>query len=284
MTIGGLKLSLIIHFSAMKKQSQTVAIHFFRNITRFWFVVTYFGQLFFAYYILMLYWRSTALGHFEKWNTANPHFYIKGDITGNLIFGLHVALAAVITILGPLQLVTEIKNRVPRLHRISGRIYIFSAFLISIAGLYLTWVKGSVGGLFSAIGITINALIIIVSAYFTIRYAMQRNIKLHNQWAVHLLLAMSGVWLFRVFFMLWMIIHRAPVGFDPGTFTGPFLNALAIFVYILPQAIVALYFKAKFSGSPYKKWAFSLLLLLITIGIAIGSLGAIRGMWLPRIS
>ncbi|NII27429.1 DUF2306 domain-containing protein [Pseudoflavitalea sp. X16] len=267
----------------MKQRTQTVAVHLFRNVTRFWFVVTYLGQLIFAYYILMLYWKSTALGDFEKWNTANPHFYMKGDRVGNLIFGLHVALAVVITMLGPLQLVTWIRTKAPRFHRISGRVYIFSAFLISIAGLYLTWVRGSVGGLFSAIGITFNALIIIVCAFFAVKYAMQRKIKLHNQWAVHLLLAMSGVWLFRVFFMLWMVIHRAPVGFDPETFTGPFLNALAVLVYILPQAIVAFYFKAKFSGSPSTKWAFSLLLFVITIGIVIGTIGAVRGMWLPRI-
>ena len=271
-----LKVSLVNYFSYMKQS-------IFKNVTRLWFVVTYFGQLVFAYYILMLYYRSTALGDFEKWNTASPHFYTKGDIVGNLIFGLHVALAAVITILGPLQLVPQIRNKIPRIHRTCGRIYIFSAFLISAAGLYLTWVRGAIGGTFSAIGISINGLIIIVSAFFTIRYAMQRNIKLHNQWAVHLLLAMSGVWLFRVFFMLWMLIHKAPVGFDPETFTGPFLNALAVFVYILPQAVVALYFKAKFSGSANKKLAFSLLLFVITIGIAVGTVGAILGMWLPRI-
>lgn len=266
----------------MKKVAQTIAMPLFRNVARFWFVVTFLGQLVFAYYILMLYYRSTLLGDFEKWNSTNPHFYIKGDITGNLIFGLHVALAAVITILGPLQLVPWIRNKLPGVHRVFGRIYIFSAFLISAAGLYLTWVRGAVGGPFSAIGISINALIIIVSAFFAVRYAMQRNIKLHNQWAVHLLLAVSGVWLFRVFFMLWMIIHRAPVGFDPETFTGPFLNALAVFVYILPQGIVALYFQAKFSGSVYRKLAFSLLLFVITVGIAIGTVGAIGGMWLPR--
>ena len=278
-----LKLPLINHFSHMKQVIHTIATPLFRNVTRFWFVITYSGQLIFAYYILMLYYKSTALGDFERWNTANPHFYIKGDITGNLIFGFHVALAAVVTILGPLQLVPVIRAKMPKIHRVCGRIYIFSAFLISAAGLYLTWVRGSVGGPFSAVSITINALIIIVSAFFAIRYAIQRNIKLHNQWAVHLLLAMSGVWLFRVFFMLWMVIHQAPVGFDPETFTGPFLNALGIFVYILPQALVALYFKAKFSGYASRKLAFSLLLFVITIGIAVGTMGAIMGMWLPRV-
>lgn len=267
----------------MKQGNPPLAIKLFRNVTVFWFVITFLGQLIFAYYILMMYWRSIALGHFEKWNTVNPHFYIKSDRVGNLVFGLHVALAAVITILGPLQLVNQIRSKAPRFHRISGRIYIFTAFLISIAGLYLTWVRSAIGGPFSAVGITINALIILVCASFAIKYAIQRDFRLHNQWAVHLFLAVSGVWLFRVFFMLWMVIHKAPVGFDPETFTGPFLNVLAVFVYILPQAIVALYFKARFSGSPFKKWAFSTLLFIITIGIAIGSAGAVMGMWLPRI-
>ncbi|QEC44490.1 DUF2306 domain-containing protein [Pseudobacter ginsenosidimutans] len=262
---------------------RSAALHLLKYITRFWFVVTFLGQLMFAWYILMVYYRSTALGNLEKWNSVNPHFYIKGDITGNLIFGVHVALAAIITILGPLQLIDQLRRKAPRFHRISGRIYIFSAFLISIAGLYLAWVRGTVGGLFSAITISINALIIIVCAYFTIRYAIQRKIHLHNQWAVHLLLGVSGVWLFRVFFMLWMLIHQAPVGFDPETFTGPFLYALGIFVYILPQGIVALYFRAKFSKWSYKKYAFSILLFVLTIGIAAGTAGAMMGMWLPRI-
>jgi hypothetical protein len=267
----------------IQRACQTVAIHFFRNVTRFWFVVTYLGQLFFAYYILMLYWKSTALGHFEKWNSVNPHFYAKGDIVGNLFFGLHVAVAAVVTILGPLQLVTKIRKKAPRFHRVSGRIYIYCAFLISLGGLYLTWVRGAVGGPFMQVIISLNALIILVCAFYSIKYAIKRKINLHNQWAVHLLLAMSGVWLFRVFFMLWMVIHRAPVGFDPETFTGPFLSALSVFVYILPQGVVALYFKAKFSGSPYRKWGFSVMLLIITLAIAVGTFGAIGGMWLPRI-
>lgn len=79
-----LKLSLIPHFSHMKQKTQTVAIHLFRNVTRFWFAVTYLGQLIFAYYVFMFYWKSAALGHFDKWNTANPHFYVKGDMVGNL--------------------------------------------------------------------------------------------------------------------------------------------------------------------------------------------------------
>ncbi len=267
----------------MTQNSATKATRLLKYSTRSWFIVTYLGQLIFAYYILMLYWTSTAAGEFENWNKVNPHFYRKEDLTGNLFFALHVALAAIVTILGPLQLIKQVRNRWPRFHRAGGRIYIYSAFLISLAGLYLALVRGAVGGPFSTATVSMNGVIIMVCAFFSVRYAKQRNIRLHNQWAVHLLIAMSGVWFFRVFFMLWMVIFRAPVGFDPETFTGPFLYVLDVFVYIFPQAIAALYFKAKFSGKPSAKYMFSFLLLLITLATLVGVFGAAAGMWLPRI-
>ncbi|MET0464706.1 MAG: DUF2306 domain-containing protein [Chitinophagaceae bacterium] len=259
------------------------ATRLFQYSTRFWFIITYLGQLFFACYILMFYWTSIASARFENWNKVNPHFYRKDDLAGNIFFALHVMLAAIVTILGPLQLVNSIRSRWPRLHRASGRIYIYAAFLISTAGLYLALVRGAVGGPFSTATVSINGVIIIVCAFFCIRHAKQRNIRLHNQWAVHLLIAMSGVWFFRVFFMLWMVVFRAPVGFDPETFTGPFLYTLDVFVYIFPQLIVALYFKAKFSGDALKKYLFSLLLLLLTVATVVGVFGAVGGMWLPRL-
>ncbi|MCG2615634.1 DUF2306 domain-containing protein [Terrimonas sp. NA20] len=259
------------------------ATRIFQYSARFWFTVTYLGQLIFAYYILMLYWTSTALGEFENWNKVNPHFYRKDDLTGNIFFASHVVLAAIVTILGPLQLVNGIRSKWPRLHRVCGRIYIYSAFLISAAGLYLALVRGAVGGPFSTATVSINGAIIMLCAFFCVRYARQRNIPLHNRWAIHLLIAMSGVWFFRVFFMLWMVIFRAPVGFDPETFTGPFLYVLDVFVYIFPQAIVVLYFKAKFSAGSFKKYLFSCLLLIITLATAVGIFGAAGGMWLPKL-
>ncbi|WP_315816963.1 DUF2306 domain-containing protein [Paraflavitalea speifideaquila] len=84
-----------------------------------------FGTVIFASYIILLYWRSAAQGNFERWNTVNPDFYLKGDGMGNLVFGLHVAFAAVVMILGPLQLIPAVRKKAPRFHRISGRIYIF---------------------------------------------------------------------------------------------------------------------------------------------------------------
>lgn len=266
-----------------KNQQQSLAVGVMDIAAKSWFVIVFLGQMIFAYYILMLYWKSTLMGNLEKWNTATPHFYIEGDLVGNVIFGLHVAFAAIITVLGPMQLIPKVRDYTPKFHRVSGRIYIFSAFTISIAGLYLTWVKGSVGGLTGSVVISLNAFIIMLCASFAIKHAIQRNIRLHHQWAVHLFLAMSGVWLFRVFLMLWLAIFKSPVGFDPETFTGPFLDALSVLVYLFPQAMVAFYFYAKRSDAPATKWMFSISLIFITVGIALGVVSATIGLWIPRI-
>lgn len=260
-----------------------VSLRLLRYAARLWFAVACLGQAVFAYYILMHYGRSGAQGQLETWNTVNPHFYVKGDVTGNVMFGLHVALAAVITILGPLQLVDALRARLPRFHRVSGRIYIASAFLVSMAGLYLTWVRGAVGGPVMAVAITMNGVIILCCAAFTIRNAMQRKLAAHQQWAVHLYLGMSGVWFFRVFLMLWLMIWRAPVGFDPGTFTGPFLTGLSVFVYILPQGIAAVYFHVRHNGTSLQRALFTGFLVLMALGMGLGSVAATLGMWLPRL-
>ncbi|REG83440.1 putative membrane protein DUF2306 [Algoriphagus antarcticus] len=244
-------------------------------------MVVVIGQLIFAYYIIRLYGASGLQGNLEQWNAQTTHGYVPHDLAGNVIFGAHILFAAIITIGGPIQLLPKIRAIAPRFHRINGRVYIVSAFLIGIAGLYLAWIREAAGGLTGSIFISINGLIIFICAVYTIRFAVQRKLATHQQWAIRLFLAMSGVWFFRVFLMLWLVIHQAPVGFDPETFTGPFLNFLYIFVYILPQVFAQIYFKAKSANLPRFHFAASFSLIVLTMGILVGIFAATIGMWLP---
>jgi len=248
----------------------------------FWFTIVVIGQFIFALYIFGLYGISGLNGNFEKWNLASPHGYVEGDLLGTTIFGIHVILAGIITIGGPLQLMKIIRNRFPKFHKINGRIYIIAAFLISFAGLYLSWIKGSVGGLIGSIFITVNALLIMVSAFFTIAAATKRQLIKHRKWAIRLFLCMSGVWFFRVFMMLWLTIHQAPVGFDPDTFQGPAVNMLYTLSYIFPIVFAELYFIAKTKGKTVQNML-STFLFVLTLCIVIGTFSATMGMWLPNL-
>ena len=247
-----------------------------------WFIIAFIGQIFFATYILLLYGRAGLGGDFQKWNEVTSHGYVSGDPMGNVAFGFHVMLAAIITICGPLQLIPMIRQKFTKFHRVSGRIYIGCSFLISAFGLFLVWSRGSSGGFLSQIFISTNAFIIMIAAYFTIRYAMQRKLIIHRQWAIRLFIGMCGVWFFRVFLMAWILLNQGPKWFDPETFTGPFLTFLSFSVYIFPQVIVSFYFKAQETSNTSIKSAFTAFMALLILYTAIGIVGAGMMLWLPN--
>jgi predicted membrane protein DUF2306 len=268
----------------LQKDASTLPEAMLRWAARSWFTVFFVGQLIFTAYILILYGGSALAGRFDRWNMASPNLYIKGSPARNTIFGLHVAIAAVVSLLGPLQVIPGLRRHIPRFHRISGRVYIFFAFAIGLDGILLAWRPGAVGGKLDHAIISLNALIIMVCALFAIRAARKRDIPSHNRWAVHLLLAMSGVWLFRVFLLLWLMIWQRPVGFDPDSFTGPFLVVLSLLVYIFPQVVTWGYFKVRMNQTAGMKLPFSLLLFLVAISMALGVFAATMGIWLPAMT
>ena len=259
------------------------ASSYLKKAASFWFIIILIGQIIFAFYILGLYGVNGIAGDFERWNSNTPHGYVEGDWAGNIFFATHILFAAIISIGGPLQLITELRHRFPKLHRTSGRIYIYAAFLISLAGFYLVWVKGSVGGLTGAIFISINGLLIFICAYYAILKAKNKAFAAHRKWAIRLFLAMSGVWFFRVGLMLWLTIFRAPVGFDPEGFQGPTLTVLYICCYICPVFFAELYFRAKESPSARFKIGTAFFIFLLSTGITIGTFSATMGMWLPHL-
>jgi hypothetical protein len=53
------------------------------------------------------------------------------------------------------------------------------------------------------------------------------------------------VWFFRLMLPLWIVVNQGPAGFDPETFQGPALTAIAFLSYRLPLAMLELYFRAQ---------------------------------------
>ncbi|MEJ6007836.1 hypothetical protein WG899_19990 [Paucibacter sp. AS339] len=82
--------------------------------------------------------------------------------------------------------------------------------------------------------------------------------------------------------MLWMLILRAPVGFNPDTFTGPFVTGWTFGQFLLPLAFLEAYFRAPGWG-PGAVRALSVAILLASLATAAGIAGAWMGMWAPRL-
>ena len=248
-----------------------------------WFAVTVMGQWIFAAYVAIFYGRVTFSGDLTGWNMVMPHGYVAGDTIGNLAVGTHLVLAVVVLIGGPLQLIPQIRTYVPRFHRFNGRLYILTAIILSLSGLFMVWTRGVSGGDIGKYSISLNAILIILFTVLAVYNAMKRNIKTHRRWAIRLFITTGGVWSFRIGLMLWLMIHQAPVGFDPETFEGPFLSFLGFAQYLVPLAVAQLYFSASDSNNSICKTLMFLSLILISLAISCGIFAASMGMWLQLI-
>ncbi|HEY0230265.1 MAG TPA: DUF2306 domain-containing protein [Dokdonella sp.] len=254
------------------------------NAARCWFLVAAAGQWIFAFYIAFFYGGAAASGHPEFWNKVLPHGYVPGNTVGNAALGVHLMFAAAITVAGTLQLIPQIRARLPRFHRWNGRLYVIAAFTMGLTGLYLVMSgRKVVGDAPQHIAVGINAILIMLCAAMTWRYALARDFSTHRRWALRLFLVVNGVWFFRVELMFWLFVNQGPVGFDPETFTGPFLTFLSFSQMLLPLAVLELYLRARDGREPIGKFATAAGLVVLTAAMGLGEFAAFMGMWLPRL-
>lgn len=249
-----------------------------------WFIVAVLGQLMFAYYIVVFYGGSALQGNFAAWKKVLPVGIVNGDTIGNAVLASHILLAAILTIGGPLQLIPQVRARVPTFHHWNGRVYLLTAVVAALTGLNMVWSRpGVVGDVAQHLGTSFNAVLIVLCAAMALRYALARDFVTHRRWALRLFLVVSGVWFFRVGLMLWLIINKGPVGFDIDNFTGPFLSFLTFAQTLLPLLVLEMYFRTQDRAGTSGRYAMAALLLVLTIAMGAGIFGATMGMWLPRV-
>lgn len=241
------------------------------------------GQLVFALYVALYYGGALARGDVAHWNRVLPHGYVAGDPAGNALVGAHLFCAVLLMFGGALQLVPRLRRAAPALHRWNGRVFVSAAMLASIAGLLMMATRGAIGGPAQQVALALNALVILACGGMAWRHARARRFDAHRRWALRLFLAVGGVWFFRLGLMLWIAIHRGPVGFDPESFTGPFLSVLSFAQFLLPLAVLELYFRAQSHGGPRAHWAMAALLLASSIALVCGIGAATAMLWLPRL-
>lgn len=248
-----------------------------------WFVVAVVGQLMFVIYILSFYASSAIIGNFAAWNKILPRGHVAGDTMGNVAMAIHVLIAAIVTVGGCLQLIPALRARFPAFHRWNGRLYLVTVVTASLTGLLLVWTRSGVNSFWQHMTISINAVLILVAAWYSVRHAMAGEIAAHRRWALRLFMLVSGSWFFRVILMFWIAINAGPAGFDPATFTGPALVVIGFMQYLLPLAVLEIYFAAQQSGDGRARTGTAVLLFILTAAMAVGIAVATVGMWLPNI-
>jgi tetratricopeptide (TPR) repeat protein len=250
----------------------------------FWFVVAVMGQWIFVFYIASFYGVSSARGNIGVWNKTLAQGWMPGNTIGNTALAAHLLFAALITLSGALQLIPQIRGRLPIFHRWNGRFYVLVAFTMGISGLYLLFSgRKVVGDITQHLSFGINGLLILLCATAAWRYAVARNFKTHRRWALRLFLVVSGVWFFRVGLMFWLLVNKGPVGFDPATFQGPFITFLSFAQYLLPLGVLEIYFRTQDRAGALGRFATGAGLFLLTLAMGLGIVGATMTMWAPRI-
>jgi len=249
---------------------------------RLWFVVAMAGQWMFACYIAALYGGSALRGDWTAWHKRIAHGHGPATL-GNTAMAVHLFLAVIILIGGPLQLILQLRRHAPAFHRWNGRLYVLALFIATITALYMVWFRGTAGDFPQHVGVSLDAALIMIFAVIALRYAIARDIAKHRRWALRLFIVVNGVWFFRVGLMLWLVINHGPAGFNPKTFTGPFLTFWSFGNYLLPLAILELYLRTTDRSSSSARFAMAAGLIILTVAIGIGVLVATKVMWLPRL-
>jgi hypothetical protein len=141
----------------------------------------------------------------------------------------------------------------------------------------MEWVRGARINLVSAVGVSLNAVLIILFAGLAWRSALRRDISTHRLWALRIYLVANGQWFIRVGLMAW-IVSRRLVGIGEG-FDGPFFLFWGFGCYLLPLAVLELYLLAKESPGPRGRFAMAGGLVALTIFMGVGILGFSMFMW-----
>jgi len=247
----------------------------------FWFGVTVLGQLAFGFAVASFYGLTALRGDYHGWKFTNG--FIPGVTRGNWAVVMHVISAAIIMLAGAIQLVPRVRNRFPVFHRWNGRIYMLTTVTLAGAGLYMTWIRGSVGDVWQHLGSTGNAVLIWLFAGLALRFAMARDFRRHRRWALRLFLVVSASWFIRIMLFLTFMVFKGAVGFDPVTFTGPYLTFLSFAQYLVPLAVLELYFLAQVGPGALRRLAMAGMLFVLTLAMAAGLFAVTMGVWVPQV-
>lgn len=245
-----------------------------------WFVTATIGQWAFVVFILLFFGGALAGGDLAALNNK-PHVtgYVRGDMVGNIQFIGHAVLAGLVTFAGALQLWPALRRRSPAFHRWNGRIFLSVSLVVTMTGFYLVWVRGSQLGPASNLSISLNGLLIVCFALLAWRSARSKAFATHRQHAIRAYLLVNGVWFLRIGIMLAGLV-LTPLGIKIDYHGAPFI-LVSFASWMLPLAVLEFYFRAERSPHARIRYGMGILLGVLALATAAGSLAAIAFMWWP---
>jgi hypothetical protein len=236
----------------------------------------------FGLYILAFYAGAVSDGAPDRWNQALPRLYEPHELLATIGIGAHFATGTILLLLGPIQLIGAVRERVPRLHRWTGRLYASAAFITGLGGLAFMARSGTIGGMPMNIGFGLYGALMVLAAVEAVRHARARRFVEHRAWAIRLFALAIGSWLYRMDYGIWRML--ADGAGHTRAFDGPFDVVMAFFFYV-PNLIVAEAFirARQFRAGAATRLTAALLLSGATVFLAVGTYYFTAYHWGPSI-
>jgi hypothetical protein len=236
----------------------------------------------FGVYIVAFYFGAVFDGAPDQWNKALPHLYDGHTMLATIGIGAHFAAGTILLLLGPVQLIAAVRERVPRLHRWIGRLYASTALISGLGGLAFIALQGTIGKGPMNLGFSLYGVLIVIAAVETVRNAMWRRFDVHRAWAIRLFALVIGSWLYRMDYGFWRILAQG-VGHTPA-FDGAFDIVMAFFFYIPNLLVAEVFIRARrLRARPVTRIGAALLLSSATAFVAIGTYYFTAYHWGPAI-
>ena len=260
---------------SQQRKSNNIANQSLKYTTMCWFVTALLGQWFFFYYIMGFYGTSVINDNMEYWNVVFERFGVTpfhaGDSLGNFVFAAHAIGAGIVAFGGALQLIPKVRNSFPKFHKVNGYVYLVTVFCLAASGFYLVWIRDPDPIGIPEIGTTINGFLILAFAYFTVRFAIKKNIATHRKWALRLFFVSNAQYTLRLGTFSYLVTGNM-LGMNPA-FGDPFFYMWTFGCYVLPLLTLQLYFYAQEKGSIGVKYATTGVLSVITLLMIMGMIG-----------
>lgn len=211
--------------------------------------VVWISSAIFGAYILAYYGGAIPARTMEQWNATLPALYEPHTPVASFGMGLHFFAGATLLLLGPVQLVGEIRRQAPAIHHWIGRLYALAAFAAGVGGLTFIALKGTVGGMMMNVAFAAYGVLMVLAAVETVRHAMARRIEVHRAWAIRLFALAIGSWLYRMGYGLFFAIMGSE---DPGhtaAFDGWFDYVMDWAFFVPPLIVAEMFIRARRSGA-----------------------------------
>jgi hypothetical protein len=140
---------------------------------------------------------------------------------------LHIGGAAFTVLLGPLQFVTVLRTRFPRVHRWTGRAYLVGLLIGFVGAVHLTMTTEL--GWTVAVALAVLAGAWIVTAAMAFAAIRVRNIAMHREWMIR-------NYLLTCAFITFRFITNLPGVFEMGTVSEIFTN-FGWLSWVVPMAV-----------------------------------------------